>query len=78
MSARICNADVFRRADGVVRGSYCNDNMNYGCNSLASWHLQRLPHQVGRWVCFFQVRGLDVTCYAVQDDFGDLQMVDVA
>lgn len=77
-SASIINSEVFRKADGITHGTGWDDKNAYAYNSLASWHLQRFAHQLGRWVVFFQVRGLNVTCYAVQDDFGNLQMVEVA
>jgi hypothetical protein len=47
----------------------------YAISALGSWSLQRLPHQLGRWFVSLQLRGLMVDCHAVQDDFGDLQMV---
>jgi len=49
----------------------------YAGGHLGSWSLQRLPHQNGRWYVSIHIRGLFVSCLAVQDDFGDLQMVAV-
>lgn len=49
----------------------------YAATHLGNWSLQRLPHQRGCWYVQLHIRGMCVTAHAVQDDFGDLQMVAV-
>lgn len=50
---------------------------NLAIGPLGSWSLQRLPHQRGCWYVDLHIRGMLVMGRAVQDDFGDLQMVAV-
>ncbi|MDQ0082898.1 hypothetical protein J2W35_003257 [Variovorax boronicumulans] len=57
--------------------STTNERHCHGTSHLGSWHLQRMPHQRGCWYVQFHIRGMCVTGYAVQDDFGALQMVAV-
>lgn len=70
-----------------ILGSVSHDDMKpysrshadlcHGSSHLGSWHLQRMPQQQGRWYVQLHIRGLCVCGYAVQDDFGALQMVAV-
>lgn len=70
-----------------ILGSVCHaDHSNstfhsasdtYAQGMLGSWSLQRMPHQTGRWYVSLFIRGMHIGGYAVQDDFGDLQMVEV-
>lgn len=74
MSTDIINADCIRDSDGIA-GNCVHGNDTYGCNGLGMWMLQRQPHQRGCWHVSLFIRGLSVTALAVQDDFGNLQMV---
>lgn len=58
-----------------ARATYHSKNDTYAAGQLGTWALQRLPHQRGCWHVQLHIRGMCVTGYAVQDDFGDLQMV---
>jgi hypothetical protein len=76
MSAQIINADSIRASDGCVTGTAHGDS-TYACNRLGVWMLQRHGHQRGCWYVALYIRGLAVCGLAVQDDFGNLQMVSV-
>jgi hypothetical protein len=49
----------------------------YAAGHLGTWMLQRQPHQRGLWYVQLHIRGMCVCGYAVQDDFGALQFVEV-
>ena len=57
--------------------TYHSSDGTYAAGRLGTWALQRFPHQRGCWYVQLHIRGMCVTGYAVQDDFGDLQMVEV-
>ena len=64
--------------EDTPKGTYHSRSDNtYAQGQLGGWSLQRMPHQRGRWYVQLHIRGMCVTGYAVQDDFGDLQMVEV-
>lgn len=76
MSAVILGA-VSHARDGCADLAVHPKDSDYACNGLGMWMLQRLPHQQGRWCVQLHIRGLCVDGLAVQDDFGNLQMVAV-
>ncbi|WP_295379622.1 hypothetical protein [uncultured Pseudacidovorax sp.] len=68
----------FGEADGVAGKTYHGSSGTYGFNNLASWRLSHAVGGGGRWFMNIVVRGLAVACYAVVDDFGDLQIVQMS
>jgi hypothetical protein len=76
MSAQIIDAPAIRNSDGCVSQTVHHGTTTFACNNLATWMLQRYPHQRGRWYVSLFVRGLCVSALAVQDDFGNLQLVE--
>lgn len=75
MSTHIIQNSALSDCDGIAGKTY-HGNETYGFNGLGCWMLQRAPEQRGRWYVNLSVRGLSLTMYAVQDDYGDLQGVE--
>lgn len=75
MSANILGAVSHQDAGP---GVFHSQNSLWACGPLGSWGLQRQPHQRGLWYVQLHIRGLSVCGYAVQDDFGALQFVEVS
>lgn len=74
MTTHIIQNSAISECDGIA-GKTIQGNCTYGANGLATWMLQRLPHQRGCWYVSLYTRGLSLSAHAVQDDYGDLQLV---
>jgi hypothetical protein len=77
MSTHIFNTVGDREKDGCSSATRHLEARCYAYNNLAVWHMNQYHGPgFGMWKVCVYLRGLVVCGLAVQDDFGNLQMVE--
>ena len=76
MTTDVILGGAIQQSSGIAGDTYyAHDLSTYASNRLGCWMQQRNPGDFNRWYGQLYIRGLCICYEAVQDDFGNLVVV---